>query len=88
MNICRSYFHSQVYYVQIGASKSSLWKAGDRGIAQGSHIAGPSYNISTLGHTLNENIDLYNRYSDDDTEIVVAVATEEPKTKVKRALKE
>ena len=43
-----------------------------RGIGQGTHIAGPVFNIATIGMKAKRRIELSTRYSGDDTVIVVA----------------
>ena len=51
MNIIRSYLTSQASYVQVGEKKSKLIMNKSRGIGQGTHIAGPVFNIATIGIT-------------------------------------
>ena len=58
-----------------------------RGIGQGTHIAGPVFNISTMDMTADERISVSTRYSDDDLELVVADTNEELPHKLEEILR-
>ena len=88
LSLYRSYLVSQSYYVQIGDAKSQQWMSDHRGLSQGSHIAGPTYNLSTLGHTNKDDMEVSTRYSDDDTEIVSAESIAQLRVNVRNALQE
>ena len=51
MNVIKSYLRSQASYVQVGEAKSKTIKNMTRGIGQGTHIAGPVFNIATMDMT-------------------------------------
>ena len=72
MSVKRSYLASQASYVQVGEAKSKIISNMSRGIGQGTHLAGPVFNIATMKTTAEGRIEFSTRYSDDDVEIVLA----------------
>ena len=88
MNLIKSYLRSQVSYVQVGEAKSAIIKNRTSGIGQGMHIAGQTFNISSIDMTSEERIPVSTRYSDDDLELVVADTNEELLVKVEVAMRD
>ena len=57
-----------------------------RGIGKGTHIPGPVFNVATIGMTEKRRIELSTRYSDNDTEMVVARTEGELRLKLDEVL--
>ena len=72
MNVIRSYLAAQASYVQVGEAKSRTISNMSRGLGQGTHLAGPVFNLATMRTTAAARIEFSTKYSDDDVEIVVA----------------
>ena len=84
--VVESYLSAQEQHVEVDGKKSCSWKNAGRGVAQGSHLAGPAYNIATLGHTDPSRLNTSSRYSDDDTEICIGSNPAELQKEILRAL--
>ena len=88
MNVMRSYLASQSSYVQFGDAKSKIISNMSRGIWQGTHLAGPVFNIATMKTTAEGRMEFSTRNSDDDVEIVVARNDDELRTKLDEVLRD
>ena len=86
MGVVQTYLKGQKQFVEVEKCRSKTWKTEHRGISQGSHLAGPAYNIATIGHTAVEDLKISCRYSDDDIEIISANSSRELSLKIKQAL--
>ena len=53
-----------------------------RGLGQGTHLAGPVFNLATMKTTAEGRIELSTKYSDDDGEIVVSRTDHQLRTKL------
>ena len=87
-NVIRSYITSQSAFVQVGRAKSRIISNKYRGMGQGTHLAGPMFNISTIQTTAEERLEFSTKYSDDDIELVVARTDEELRAKLAEVLKD
>ena len=57
-----------------------------RGLGQGTHLAGPVFNLATMRTTAASRIEFSTKYSDDDVEIVVARTDHQLKKKLDEVL--
>ena len=87
-NVISSYIASQASFVQVGRAKSRIIANKCRGMGQGTHLAGPVFNISTIQTTAEERLEFSTRYSDDDLELVVARTDEELRVKLAEVLRD
>ena len=86
MNIIRTYLVAQASYVQVGEAKSRTISNMSRGLGQGTHLAGPVFNLATMRTTAASRIEFSTKYSDDDVEIVVARTDHQLKKKLDEVL--
>ena len=59
-----------------------------RGLGQGTHLAGPVFNLATMETTAKGRIEFSTKYSDDDVEIVVARTDNQLRTKLDDVLRD
>ena len=88
MNVIRTYLAAQASYVQVREAKSRTISSMSRGLGQGTHLAGPVFNLATMETTAKGRIEFSTKYSDDDVEIVVARTDDQLRTKLDDVLRD